>query len=287
MQSEDARLISFQRHDAHAAALEAVERDAWTDLYRAADRRTAEALQMAHAMRSGFALTAMRGINFGLFNRAQGLGCGGALDEFDVEGAMAWLRAHCAPDWRLQLVPSSCALNFPKRAADIGLVPKGRGPAKLYRFSDSVLAKPFEGRSDLDIRPVTAATARACVDTVRITYGMPPSVTDWGITLVERPGWYAYAAFDGDVPVAFGLMFVRGEEAGLGWGTTLPSDRGRGAQSGLLRRRIDDGEALGVRRFVTECEAPSGRRSSASTSYRNIVRAGFVEAYVRTTYGPA
>ncbi len=279
-------MIKFLAGDAHLAALEAAERNAWVDSYSVAEQTAGDALQVSHVLQAGAALTAMQAINFGLFNRAQGLGCDGPFSEADAVTAITWLREHCAPDWRFQLVPASLPVDFGSRASGLGLSPKGRGPAKLYRDASPVPASDSAHDTGLEVRRVTRDNAKACIGVAKTALGMPPAFDDWGSGLVGRENWHCYAAFDGGVPVAFGLMFVRGEWAWVGWGATLSQHRGRGAQSAILRHRIADGMALGVKHFATECAAPSEGDRAAWVSYRNVTRVGFSEAYIRVAYGP-
>jgi N-acetylglutamate synthase-like GNAT family acetyltransferase len=73
-------------------------------------------------------------------------------------------------------------------------------------------------------------------------------------------------------------MLIDGEVAELGIAATLESGRRRGCQLALLRRRIEDAAAAGVRTLFVE----TGARvpGHPSTSYANILRAGFEEAYL-------
>jgi GNAT superfamily N-acetyltransferase len=74
-------------------------------------------------------------------------------------------------------------------------------------------------------------------------------------------------------------------DGGVGWlglGATLPEYRGRGAQSAILAARIEHARRLGCATVVTETGELADDRPSSS--YRNIVRAGFREAGVRRNY---
>jgi GNAT superfamily N-acetyltransferase len=113
-------------------------------------------------------------------------------------------------------------------------------------------------------------------------YGMPAAFASWIGRLPGRPGWHCLAAYDGDEPVATGALFVTGEIGWLGMGATLPSHRGRGAQNALLAARITLAAELGLELVVTETGAP--RDGQAVPSYRNILRAGFRETYLRPNY---
>lgn len=113
-------------------------------------------------------------------------------------------------------------------------------------------------------------------------YGMPDSMADWIGRLPARPGWHCLAAYDGDEPVATGALFAGGELGWLSMAGTLPSHRGHGAQSALLAARISLAAELGLSLVVTETGVP--RDGKPGASYRNILRAGFRETYVRPNY---
>ena len=89
-------------------------------------------------------------------------------------------------------------------------------------------------------------------------------------------------AYDGDFPVATAGMFIDGEYAWLDFASTLPGFRGKGAQTALISRRLQDGYDAGCRYFTVEtAEQKPGRDSP---SFRNIGRAGFALAYLRPNY---
>lgn len=100
--------------------------------------------------------------------------------------------------------------------------------------------------------------------------------------LPGRPGWGCYLAYAGALPVAAGAVFVSGDHAWLGQATTLAEHRRRGGQSALMAARIGEARAAGATIIVTETGEPVDGRPA--NSYRNILRAGFVPAYVRPNY---
>ncbi|HEY6961786.1 MAG TPA: GNAT family N-acetyltransferase [Gaiellaceae bacterium] len=101
------------------------------------------------------------------------------------------------------------------------------------------------------------------------------------VAFVGAPGWACFVAWDDDEPAGCGALYADGEVAWLGVGATRPEYRGRGAQSALLAARIEAGRAVGVRRFSCETGEEGG------PSYRNLLRAGFHEAYVRPNWRSA
>jgi hypothetical protein len=78
-------------------------------------------------------------------------------------------------------------------------------------------------------------------------------------------------------------MYIKDNLAWLGMGTTLPGYRGRGMQRALLARRINDAADLGVKMLTIET-LHAGAEEPPNTSYRNVIRAGFLLVYLRRQY---
>ncbi len=79
------------------------------------------------------------------------------------------------------------------------------------------------------------------------------------------------------VPISTGSLGVHDGVALLAGASTIPSARGRGAQSVLLARRLVDARARG-------CELAMIVSSVGSQSQRNAERIGFAVAYTRTKW---
>jgi hypothetical protein len=97
--------------------------------------------------------------------------------------------------------------------------------------------------------------------------------------LAGHPGWTLFLARDGNDVAAAAALFLQNGVGWLGFGGTRPEFRGKGAQNALIAARIEHGRALGAQALTTE----TGERvpDRPSGSYRNILRAGFTEAYLR------
>jgi GNAT superfamily N-acetyltransferase len=140
--------------------------------------------------------------------------------------------------------------------------------------------EPVDARSDLRVaeaqRPADFGTAFSR------GYGLPAQVGDFAAAVVGRSGWHCFVAYDGAEPAAAGALFASGETGWLGAAATLPSHRGRGAQSAILAARVERARELGLRTLVTETGVP--RDGQPGASFRNIVRSGFEPMYVRPNY---
>ncbi|HEX4752428.1 MAG TPA: GNAT family N-acetyltransferase [Solirubrobacterales bacterium] len=144
-------------------------------------------------------------------------------------------------------------------------------PPRFETAADVEVVEVVGDRAATPAAPPFAAVAAAAFD-------LPAWVADLFAGLPGRPGWRCYVArVDGD-PQACAAMFLDGEAAELGIGGTLEGGRRRGCQLALLRRRVEDAAAAGVRTLFVE----TGARvpGHPSSSYGNILRAGFEEAYL-------
>jgi hypothetical protein len=90
--------------------------------------------------------------------------------------------------------------------------------------------------------------------------------------------WTAFAALDGDVPVAAAAVWERPPAAYFGFAATRADQRGRGGQGALFAARITHVLAAGCTTLVTE--TGELREGSPSASYRNILRFGFEPRFV-------
>jgi GNAT superfamily N-acetyltransferase len=115
-------------------------------------------------------------------------------------------------------------------------------------------------------------------------FGLPPWASGFFADLYRQPGWHCYLARIDDEPAACAAMLVNDGLAELGIAATLEPARGRGCQTALLHRRIVDAAAAGCHTLsVKTGERTPGR---PSTSYGNILRAGFEEAHLRPNWQP-
>jgi GNAT superfamily N-acetyltransferase len=116
-------------------------------------------------------------------------------------------------------------------------------------------------------------------------FGLPTWSGDFFADLPGRPGWRCYIARIDGTAQACAAMLIEAEVAEFGIAATLEPARGHGCQRALLHRRILDAAAAGCETlFVETGERVPGRPSA---SYRNILSAGFEEAYLRPNWSLA
>jgi GNAT superfamily N-acetyltransferase len=115
-----------------------------------------------------------------------------------------------------------------------------------------------------------------------VGFGMPSWAADFFAHLPGREGWRCYVArVDGEAQACAAILIDEGI-AEFGIAATLETARGRGCQTALLHRRICDAAEAGCHTLFVETGERVPDRPSAS--YRNILRAGFEEAYLRPNW---
>ena len=115
-------------------------------------------------------------------------------------------------------------------------------------------------------------------------FGWGSPLDRWLAALCTRARWACFGAFDGNRLVGTGAAHFAGALGWLGAAGTLEDARGRGAQSALLAARIRAAGDAGARVLATETvDRVDG---VAGPSFRNVVRAGFEEAYVQGWWVP-
>jgi hypothetical protein len=113
-------------------------------------------------------------------------------------------------------------------------------------------------------------------------FGLPAWASAFFAGLPGREGWRCYVAeIDGE-QLACAAMLIHAGVAEFGVAATLEPARGRGCQLALLHRRILDAAEADCHTLFVETGERVPDRPSAS--YRNILRAGFEEAYLRPNW---
>jgi hypothetical protein len=254
------------------------EANAWADFYRCAAGDAAARELGIVVQRVGSAwVTAIRALDTTFFNRIVGLGVREPVTEAMLGDAIAVLEKAGCRNYMAQVCPAASPAALAGWLAARGFAP-GRNWAKVWRSDEP--ARPAS--TDLRIETIGARHADAYADVALAAFGMPRSLRPMLRAHIGKPGWRHFLAFDGNHPVAASAMFVDGDTAWLGFGCTLETHRGRGAQGAMFAERIDAGRALGCRRFVTETGEPLP--GTPNPSYNNMLRAGFELAYLRRNH---
>lgn len=210
-----------------------------------------------------------------MLTRVVGLGVERPATEADVDAVLEALGT--GTSFYVAVAPDAEPEELPRWLEARGLEP-GWGWMSFRRGLDVPATRPSPLRLDEVHTPEHAA---AFARIVRIGFGLPEAV-DPVLARAREEGWRCWLALDGDEPVSAAGMFVSEGAAYLSFAATLPGHRGRGAQSTLLAERIRVAGELGCDVVITETgELRDGHPSS---SYRNLLQAGFEEVAVTANW---
>jgi hypothetical protein len=165
-------------------------------------------------------------------------------------------------------------------AAGATLAAAGFEPSVNWmRFVRDAHPPRFQASKEVEVVAIDASDEDSPFGTIAaLGFGLPAWAASLLAPLPVLPDWRCYLALVDGEPQGCAAMLLDGEVAEFGVAATLEGGRRRGCQLALLRRRIEDAAAAGARTlFVETGERVPGR---TSTSYGNILRAGFEEAYL-------
>jgi GNAT superfamily N-acetyltransferase len=249
-------------------SLERVEIEALADFVRAAPRDVAERAGIELLDLDGAVAVAVAALpGSRMFNRALGVASAEQLDR-----AAAFFAPRSSPHF----VAAAQGVDL---EADL----QGRGYRRDYawmKFRHELA--PVEAASGPRVEQIGAADGETFGTIVATAFEAPAFVADWSAALPDRPGWACFLSYSDGDPVGAACLFLREGEGWLGFDSTLPEHRGRGSQQALLAARIE----LARRQGCEQIGAETGERTEGrpSASYRNILRAGFSEAYLRPNW---
>ncbi|MEZ5077907.1 MAG: GNAT family N-acetyltransferase [Solirubrobacterales bacterium] len=204
-------------------------------------------------------------------------------------GAVAAGHLAAATDWVTSRGASCCVPVSPgapeTAAAESWLRDNGFEPGYAWmKFVRDAHEPRFKVPTDVEVLELADPREAPFGMILATGFELPAWAAAFFAGLPSRPGMRCYVARLDGRPQACAAMLVDGGVAEFGGAATLEPARGRGCQLALLHRRIRDAAAAGCDTlFVETGERVPGRPSA---SYRNILRAGFEEAYLRPNWRP-
>lgn len=262
-----------------ARRVELLEAEVWAQLHLALPSDIASHLGARVRRVGAAACLATPGIDISAVNRATGLGFDEALTESRLASIRKWFAESGVKRWMLEWSPAARPLDGAQLLERSGGSEVTPG-LKLYRElrtdpRSNAPAHPFTIR---EIDEDDAARYAAMV-AEPLGMSMMPATTR---ATVGHPGWHFYLAFDSDLPIAGGALFVRDGGAWIGLAGTAPHARRRGAQTALLNWRLLQAYQLGCRWATAETRPVTTERPNPSLA--NMRRAGFDVLYERARF---
>jgi GNAT superfamily N-acetyltransferase len=258
------------------AALELVEAEGYGEIFRAApDSVRREHGVEAHEVAGATCILLRAAQRNLMLNRVNGLGLRGPVEDAHLDEIDAFFRAG-GTQYAIGVSPLAPPDLAPR------LAERGFEPGYAWMKFGRGVEPPPEVETTLRVERVGADRGGAFGTIVVRGFGLPDFASAWFAALAERPRFHLFLAYDGDEPAGAGALFA---DDGIGWlgvAATLPEHRRKGAQGAVLAARIGLARELGLRALATETGERTAERPS--NSYRNILRAGFEERYVRPNY---
>jgi hypothetical protein len=216
----------------------------------------------------------------GMMNMALGASAPGAVEDGQLAAALEWMSSRGVVP-HVPVTPDSTGTEAAERwLADNGYEP-GYPWMKFIRDPHPPRFKAPE----VEVVELSSPDEEPFGMIVATGFGAPAWAAAMFGNLPGREGWRCYVARVDGIAQACAATLIDDGIAEFGLAATLEPARGRGCQLALLHRRIVDAAEAGCRLLFVE----TGERvpDRPSPSYRNILRAGFQEAYLRPNWRPA
>jgi hypothetical protein len=263
---------------AMVAGHETIEEMAETDWFRAATPAIVASTGLKVEDMGSARIYLMPQVDVLVFNRAVGIGIAKPATEDDIDRIVARYQELGVSRFLVPISPAA-------KPDSIAVWLEARGFrrhnawVKLHRETERV---PEIATKGLRIEEIGPERALEFGKVVQAGFSMTDVAGEWAALTVGRMGWRHYLAKDGETAVGAAAMYARGAWAWFGLAATLEEERGRGAQSALIARRITDAYAAGVRWLSIETAEDTPERDAPS--FRNVVRQGFRVAYLRPNW---
>jgi hypothetical protein len=213
----------------------------------------------------------------GMMNLVLGAMAPGAVEDGHLAAATQWAASHGVN----QYVPVTPGLPGSRPATD-WLRANGFTPGYAWMKFVRGAHPPRFAAPEVEVVELTDPEQEPFGMIAATGFGLPAWAATFFADLPARDGWRCYAArIDGEAQ-ACAAMRIHAGIAEFGIAATLEPARGHGCQTALLHRRIVDAIDADCHTFWVE----TGERvpDKPSTSYRNILKAGFEEAYLRPNW---
>lgn len=260
-----------------AAAIEAAEARAWTDVYSAAPEDWAAEVGLGFREVAGALVIQWAATGRRYFSRAIGLGViepasGKSIDEI----LRGWEEAGISM-FLLQSLPHCRPEGYEDLLRERGLEPFD-AQDRVVR-DGSPLEQPGEG--ELSVERVTAETADEWAEFVQRIYRLDTG--PWLQRLIGRPGWHEYVAREnGEIVAARGMFIGPDGAAWLGMDAPVPGVMTDDYEpdAALCAFIVADGLQRGATSFLADIELPSPELDTPAYGY--FAGLGFRRPYVRT-----
>jgi predicted GNAT family acetyltransferase len=257
--------------------LEQVEISAWSSFYSSPDDDLKKNLGIYQQTTDNLMLGMVSSCDILGFNRVIGAGLDHSISRSQIDQITESYRKNRVKRFFVQITPGINQQRTVKNLGSYGLTHYNNW-VKLYRQ-----IAPLNGiKSDLEVKPIDRQSADFFAQIVCESFGWSDKLEPWIGSLIGKRNWHHYMAFDGGKPVATAAFYKHDRIIWIDFAATKTEYRGRGAQSALLKRRFEDAMAMNCELAIVETAQQTAEKEAPS--YRNMVRYGFKQAYIRPNY---
>lgn len=214
-----------------------------------------------------------------VINRTLGLGRSQPESRETIDSILDAYRQAGVEQYFIQVSPDAEPRALEHWLTEGGLI-ETRAWQKFSRGREPVVERP----TDLSVREIGPEHGEDFGRISSLAFDLGEEAAPWLAKLPGRGGWHVFMSFDHDKPAGVGAMYVHDGLAWLDFGATSPDFRKQGSQSAIMARRLQLAMDLGCTRMFTctGVDVPGDPQHS----YKNILRAGFSEDYVRKNFAP-
>lgn len=268
--------------EALAFEMEEVEKNGWSDMYRAAPAGYAEDMKIFAEQKNGITLITAA-LPIGLFNKTFMHGLMSALDDAGIKEIINFFAAHNAPAYQIYTTPFSKPAHIEALLVANGLEMVG-ATDKVYCELDKAIL-PRDNPADFTVELVDLNNAAAWADFICKIYGGLPN-QPWLLATVNRKGWHhALARKDGEIIACRSIYIDDNKRGWLGIDAPIPGVMTSFFEADyyLCKRLLEIAQNNGVY-LVNSCiEAIDASRQTEAYNY--YYKLGFKVAYLRKLYG--
>lgn len=214
-----------------------------------------------------------------VINRAIGLGLDRKTSQQEVESILSIYEKHQVNRYFVQVHPAHNPDTVDQWLLESNLK-IGRGWQKFKRGRRAVVPSS----SNLTVEEIDGKHGRVFAEILANAFDLGEAAIPWLAKIPGRRDWHVFMSFEGGEPAGVGALYVKD---GIGWadfGATSPEFRRLGSQTALMAARLECALDLGCRSIFT-CTGVNVP-GDPQHSYSNILRAGFIESYIRQNYEP-
>jgi GNAT superfamily N-acetyltransferase len=263
---------SHNKEAAHAL-LESIEAECWRQAYNNASTLAPVSVHN----RAGATVLCAPQIDILAYNRVIGLGVHEQATKRDIDDIIRLYRDAGAARFFVQVAPTLHQSDMSELLLDAGFE-RYNTWVKLYHEPDREAAY-----HDVHEVQIIGSDKRALFSDILVeAFDWPQHVGTLLSASVGAAGWTHYVIHHKGEAAACAALHCSHGTANLTIAASRPAFRSLGLQQALIRRRISDAARAGATRITAE--TGSDTPTQPSPSFRNLRRAGFIQAYERINW---